>query len=151
MEVKPNGNGNGNYSQRYGVIIQTVTVVAIFIAGFWTAVVMPIRSQLDQTLPIREHEEFKHRLDDKFLDQKAELQREIEENSVRVRRLEDGIVTRGELQQIWAKDAEQVSNIQREIDELKKEFGGTFTLGDKVKELQTQLDEIRTQQKTEVK
>lgn len=66
MSAPTNGNGNG-FTQRYSVVIQTVTVAALIVGGFWGAVINPMRAELidlkkDQ-LTIREHEEFKNRLD----------------------------------------------------------------------------------------
>jgi hypothetical protein len=45
-EGQINGNGNGYYG-RVSTIIQTVTVVSLFVAGFWGAVIMPLKSTLD--------------------------------------------------------------------------------------------------------
>jgi hypothetical protein len=70
-EGQINGNGNGYYG-RVSTIIQTVTVVSLFVAGFWGAVIMPLKSTLDDIektkLTINEHSEFKYRLDRELSD-----------------------------------------------------------------------------------
>lgn len=78
MASPANGNGNGGFIPRYGMIISTVGVVVLVIGGFWGAVIGPIASRQEKLevrldivskdlasnhLTIREHEEFKNRLD----------------------------------------------------------------------------------------
>jgi hypothetical protein len=115
------------YTQRFAIVLQMVTVCALFVAGFWTAVVSPIQVRVNDieknSVQIREHEEFKKRIDDQAGANRIDLTNQIVANRL------DYI--------------SQISNMQRQVDEMKREFGSTFTLGDKVKELQTQLDQLR--------
>jgi DNA repair exonuclease SbcCD ATPase subunit len=63
---------NGVTYQNYSTIISTVTVVALFVAGFWGAVIMPMQGELrilaDQKLTIGEHNEFKSRVNQELAD-----------------------------------------------------------------------------------
>lgn len=78
MAAQTNGNGSANFIPRYGMILSTVTVVVVVIGGFWGAVIGPIATRQEKLearldlvgrdlsqnhLTIREHEEFKNRLD----------------------------------------------------------------------------------------
>lgn len=42
-DAAPNG-----WPNRYGQVLQTVTVVALFVAGFWAGIISPIRSDMGQ-------------------------------------------------------------------------------------------------------
>jgi hypothetical protein len=103
-EGQINGNGNGYYG-RVSTIIQTVTVVSLFVAEFWGAVIMPLKSTLDDIdktkLTINEHSEFKYRLDrelsdirDKAKDLPPRL--ELQPHWAELTRLQSDIVPRGE-------------------------------------------------------
>jgi DNA repair ATPase RecN len=58
-------------------------------------------------------------------------------------KLRDQQVTRGEHQQKWDADTAAFSRVQNEIDEIKRDFGSAYSLNDKIKELQTELNDIR--------
>lgn len=70
MATHANGN-NGGFIPRYGMIISTVGVAIVVVGGFWGAVINPIAVRMDKMedrlearhITIREHEEFKNRLD----------------------------------------------------------------------------------------
>lgn len=130
-----NGNGNG-FSQRYNTVIQTVSVVAMFIAGFWAGVINPLGARIDRVetgaVLVAEYREYHARLDASITHLEADLNK-----------LRESQVTRGEHMQKWASDEAVISNMQRQIDDLKKELGSSFSLGDKIKELQTQVDDLR--------
>jgi hypothetical protein len=49
-------------------------------------------------------------------------------------------------QQKWDSDRLVVVTMQKDIDDIRKAMGSSYTLGDKLKELQHQLDEIRAHQ-----
>jgi len=140
---QPNGNGWG---QRYAMIIQTVTVVAMFFAGFWAAVISPMVSRQDKIetkiewftkdnradfLSIHEHQEFKQRVD-----------KTLDAMSLELIRLREGQVTRGEHLQKWASDAGVIVNIQRQIDDIKRDFGQTYSLKDALSEMQKRLERV---------
>src|SRR5215467_12925519 len=76
-----NGSSNGNgFSQRYSTIIQTVTVMALGVAGFWGSVISPMQNEIKDKLSKEEHAEFKLRIDKDILRIEyalAELNRKI--------------------------------------------------------------------------
>lgn len=74
------------------------------------------------------------------------LDQDIRRIDARLLHLEDGIVTRGEHREKWASIDAANTSVQRQIDEMRKELGSSYTLGDKIKELQRQLDDIRNHQ-----
>lgn len=71
-----------------------------------------------------------------------------------VNRLRDNLVGRGEHEQKWrnqeSADANldahirsEVSNLQRQIDAIKTDFGGTYSLRDKIAELTEEVETLR--------
>jgi hypothetical protein len=150
-EGQINGNGNGYYG-RVSTIIQTVTVVSLFVAGFWGAVIMPLKSTLDDIdktkLTINEHSEFKYRLDrelsdirDKAKDLPPRL--ELQPHWAELTRLQSDIVPRGEHLEHWRSVDQQFVELRREIDAVRSQVGNTYTLGDEIKRLQHDMDQLR--------
>lgn len=130
MPEAPNG-----FSQRYSTIIQTVTVVGLFVGAFWGAVIQPLASRLDgiehNTISRAEFREFGIRLDAEILRLTADSEKQ-----------RDGLVTRGEHTQKWAADAATFANLQRQIDDTRKELGGTWSMRDALVQLQTRIDRM---------
>jgi hypothetical protein len=90
-------NQNGVTSQSYSTIISTVTVVALFVAGFWGAVIMPMQGELrilaDQKLNISEHNEFKSRVNQELADL-ASLKVAVAEHTEFKTRLDKELIAR---------------------------------------------------------
>jgi hypothetical protein len=132
-------------------IIQTVTVVAIFVGGFWAGIIIPISSRVEKVnsdlserinrvesaesvlqVTLAEYREFHTNTDKTLENMRTDLAK-----------LRDQQVTRGEHQQKWDADAAAFIRLQNEIDEIKRDFGSAYSLNDKIKELQTELNDIR--------
>lgn len=128
-------NGNG-WSSRFTVVLQTVTVAGLFVAALWVGVISPIASREDKIdatkLDVREHEEFKKRLDDTI----GKLQHEVI-------RLQDQKVSH-ELLDANVKNLEtrQQSNSDA-IKDVRDQVGGAASIKDALANQQKQLDQIR--------
>jgi predicted nucleic acid-binding Zn-ribbon protein len=168
----------GNFSQRYSTIVQTVTVVALFVGGFWAGVINPLATGMERLesrlsdrmnkiedkvdnfqVTLAEYREFHAKVDaaiakiqeeqnkrrDLFVTQvdHAKIEAAIARMDSEISKIRDSEVTRGEHTQKWASDAATFAILQRQIDEIKKDFGASFSLNDKLKELQTELNEMR--------
>lgn len=131
-------NGNG-FAQRYGVIIQTVMVVALFGAAFWTGILSPIKEDL--RLLQRDMNS------DHAWTQKQDVQiSKLEDHIRRVdQRHESYVVPRSEndirLSQITAQQA----LLSERLNELRKQTLTTVTVGDELKRLQGEIMDMRRQ------
>jgi hypothetical protein len=150
-EGQSNGNGNGYYG-RVSTIIQTVTVVSLFVAGFWGAVILPLKTALDDIdkskLTVNEHGEFKYRLDRELSEirEKAKdfaLRLELQPHWAELTRLQSDIVPRGEHLEHWRSVDQQFIELKREIDAVRSQVGNTYTLGDEIKRLQHDMELMR--------
>lgn len=131
------GNGR-NGAQQYAVIIQTVTVAALFVGGFWGAVISPMGTRIDKVeaaaVVHNEYGEFK-----------THVEGLIATNSAEILRLREAVVPRGEHVEKWNGITQSIANVQRQIDDLAKQVGSNYTLRDKIIELQKQLDDVQQQ------
>lgn len=166
-ERRPYPN-NGDFSSRYGNILQTMTVVGVALGGVYAGVVVPLEtritdnrdkiyalttemgrqnerqrdqanSALDKKLSLEEHQEFKLR-HDKQLDVMHE---EILTNKRDIDIIREQQVSRNEHVTHWDQAKENVAEMRKQIDDLRKDFGGQYTISEKIKDLQQQLSEMR--------
>ena len=164
----PNGKNGFDFSSRYGNILQTMTVVAIAIGGIYAGVIMPLheqitevkdqqrragegdlqnltkvsdffQAQLKERITREEHEEFKLR-EDRTIEA---IQREINALKTDTAYFRDNQVTRAENVTHWDQQKENLSEARKQIDDLRKDFGGQYTIAEKIKDLQQQLNEMR--------
>lgn len=161
------GNG-GEPSTRYSNILQTLTVVGVAVGGFYAAVLIPMNVQIadnranlaklreqetdvvnrlmdkvgdkfNSFLGKDEHVEFRFRIDkqvDAFKEQLAIVKNEVNY-------LRDNQVTRSEQSTHWEQAKADTAELRKQIDDLRKDFGGQYTVAEKIKDLQQQLDEMR--------
>lgn len=127
-------NGNG-FVSRYGVIVSTVGVVVLVCGGFWGAVIGPMVSRIEKlelgTIGIREHTEFRFRLDQEIVRLRLDFQR-----------LADSLVSRPEHTEKWRSNDIANANQQRQIDEINKRLGDTYTLRDALGALDKRIDRL---------
>lgn len=98
-------NGNG-WSQRYATLLQTVTVIGLFVGAVWVAIISPIENRIDKiernAISLREYQAFQKAVEEHF----DRSQGDIKE-------------LRGNVMGTYsAKDA--ISNIQRQIDLIRE-------------------------------
>lgn len=142
-----NAQANNGFTQRYSTIIQSVTVVGLFVAGFWAGVISPIQYHLTQldgdTIKIREHNEFKSRIDSERQIIKDDVRRNLERLEAMVNKLATDQVSRAEHNQHWEWIAERINAVNARMNDIGKEYSSSYTLGDQLKSLQKQLDDLR--------
>lgn len=138
--TETNGNGNGG-ARGYWITIGGA--IAAF-AAIGTAIVAPIYSSVADlrteigtisrdNVSRNEHLEFKQHIDDKIVT----LDREVS-------RIQVSLVPREEHATHWAEFEARLGELSVRITEVQKEFGGNFTLGDALKDLQRQVSELRS-------
>lgn len=137
MADGPDGNG---FAQRYSVIIQTITVVALGIAGFFTTVIQPIvgrqeklETELRTSIQRSEHEEFKLRID-----------RDIARIDAARLRDKTDVVPRTEHDARWEATSKDIRLLSDRLNELRTSTTSTFTIRDEVQRLEADLRDIRT-------
>ena len=164
---------NGDFSGKYANILQTLTVVAIAVGGIYAAIIMPLHEQLIEVkadlarvssgdiqnlektsdffiaqmkgkITREEHEEFKLREDKTIDGVKSELQSAKSE----IAYLRDNQVTRAEQVNHWDQQKENLTEARKQIDDLRKDFGGQYTVSQKLLDIQKQLDDMRASSAT---
>jgi chromosome segregation ATPase len=88
---------------------------------------------LKADVPIREHEEFKLRLDQRAM---------ALDDAIKTLRTDQ--VTRSEHQQHWAEIDARINSLRDGLNELRHDYSANFTVGDALKRLQTEIDNLRT-------
>ena len=94
----------------------------------------------ERFINIREHEEFKSRLDQTIgvlKDQFIVAQKDIAS-------LRDNQVTRSEHVTHWDMTKEDIGRLTNDIGILRRDFGGQYTVAEKIKDLQTQIEALQT-------
>lgn len=158
----------GDFSGKYANILQTLTVVAISVGGIYAGVILPLReqimelktdvarvssgsvqnlekvsdfflAQLKDKISREEHEEFKLR-EDKQIDAQLLVSAN---NKAEISYLRDNQVTRAENVTHWDQQKENIMEMRKQVDDLRKDFGGQYTISEKIKDLQQQLNEMR--------
>jgi DNA repair exonuclease SbcCD ATPase subunit len=81
---------------------------------------------------MREYEEFAKREDAR-----------IATIEVYLAKLQDSLVSRAEHQQHWNEADQRYNALSSRLDQLNTQFNGTFTIGDQLKALQKQIDDLR--------
>jgi hypothetical protein len=132
--AKSNGDG---FTERYSTIIQTITVVSMFVAAFWAGVILPINKELEE---INKNGIFRS----EETEIKENINRRFDADQVRLYKLEDGQVTRNELSEHWSTTEKEIAALHIELSDIQKELN-TYGIGEAIKALQKQLDDLRLQ------
>lgn len=131
-------SGNG-FAARYSTIIQTITVVALFVGGIWAGVIQPLSSRVDEleknSVTVRESK-----------DTRDDFNRRFDELRLSILKLQDNQVPRTEHQEHWNEEAERIKSLRDNYVDLQKEFQSTYGVSDVIKTLQKGLDDLRQEQ-----
>src|SRR5580704_7842987 len=124
MAARISYNGSNGFSSRYQTIIQTVTVVALVIAGLWAAVIAPMQtyiSKLDAKIDAQELVNRNLFLSlGEFKGFKDKTEQGFDHVDKEILRNRDAIVPITTLQQKWTADNFAINEVQRRIDEIRK-------------------------------
>lgn len=148
MSAAPsNGNGRANIASLVGTAATVVAVVLAIVGYLGRLSIDPLsdgvkdnKSRIEQiirdsdNLYVRKDESlaYRKRIDDILLKIGGEI---------------DKIVPRGEHIEKWASNTAALSAQQRQIDEIRRDLGSSYSLGDKIKELQRQIEMLRDDNK----
>ena len=135
------------FTNRYAIILQTITVVALFVAGFWAAVVSPMQGQINDRVTLEAHNEFVRRTDQSIEQIRDQIKQLTPREELQVRwdiltKLSNEIVPRGENAEHWLSIANQIAEENRQIDSMRNQLGSAYTLADEVRRLQQQIDQL---------
>lgn len=61
-------------------------------------------------------------------------------------RIQEGIVPRGEHSERWRSTDAEIAGVQRQLDQLRADFGGTYSLKDALRDLQQRLERIENKE-----
>lgn len=86
--------------------------------------------------------EFERRIDEKFLDDRADVRRQFDVALADINAIRSDLVSRSEHQTHWTEFTARLDALSVRINDVQKEFGSNFTLGDAVKELQRRVSEL---------
>lgn len=136
MSATVDGNG---FSQRAGIVLQTVVVVSLFVGGFWAGVIAPLNqrqhdleSELKNYISRDEHAEFKLRID-----------KDITAINDRILRDRSQVVPRSENDVRWTAAENNLKLISDRLNELRTSTATTYTIRDEVVRLEKELSELQ--------
>ncbi len=136
-------NGNG-FSQRAGIVLQTVVVVSLFVGGFWAGVIAPLNqrqhdleTELKNYISKDEHAEFKLRID-----------KDITEVKDQILRLRGLVVPRSENEVRWVAQENNMKLLSDRLNELRTTTTSTYTIRDEVQRLEKQLSDLQSRMAT---
>lgn len=136
--MSPPANGNG-FSQRYAVIIQTITVVALFSAGAWAIAFSPMVASIGM-LQSRQAE---NRVTIAELSTKIDF---IYRDIIRIdARYIENVVPRRENDANNAVITSTIRTISDRLNEVRRDTYQSVTVGDELKRLQVDIVELRRQ------
>ena len=113
-----------------------------------------ISDVLKATVTIREYEEFKNRevirqTEDEHqlheLETRSVTQHEHEDLKYRVEQLQSHYVPREEHIEHWNQTTDRLTGLANTINELRRDFSGSFTVTDALKQVQKEIDDLRVQ------
>jgi predicted RNase H-like nuclease (RuvC/YqgF family) len=135
---------NNSWSARYSNVLQSLVVLGMGIAAIWAGVINPLVNKVDDVsksyLSIREHNEFKARYES---DMRA-IKDELHQDERDVAYLRDNQVSRPEHTVHWEEQKDKIADLHEEVTSLRRDFGGQYTVGKKIDDLQNQLDILRS-------
>lgn len=100
----------------------------------------------DTTLPIAVHNEFKARIDQRIDSLRENALRELGRIDGEIGALRGDMVSRSEHQTHWSETSDRINSLSARITDLQHTFGADYTIGDRIKALQTEVAELRHQQ-----
>jgi DNA repair exonuclease SbcCD ATPase subunit len=128
--------GNGNNRNGW---MQYLTFVGIGVNALLVAVILPMSTRIDklpeQFLTIREHEQFRE-----------DLHSRIDRNVRDIAFLLKEQVGREEVTKNWELNKENIAEVRKQIDDLRKDLGGQYSVAEKIKDLQSQISQLQASQ-----
>jgi hypothetical protein len=130
-----------SFAGKWQNVISAGMFLTLIGGGFWALAYQPISKELDRLDSIskdyisrKEESEYRNRIDSNLL----RIDNEI-------KLLKEAIVPRGEHVEKWRSNELVLESHQRQITDIRKDLGSSYSLGDKIKELQTDINNLRNQ------
>lgn len=147
MAAAKNGNGNGNGYVWLYVIGGLVQAFWILAWGSMTAEMGRLQREIDkhgkfaeETYTKKENtEQYRQRVSVEIKNLQADSNRMLEQT----RRLRDDVVSKDTYNGRHDAVLDDIKRMSTRIDEQRRDFGGAYTLSDKIKELQDQLKALQ--------
>lgn len=99
--------------------------------------------QIQRKVDIAALAEIGKRIDERHDNFVAEARRMVDGLTVDLRTLSGNLVSRDENKAHWSEIDERMLGMSNRINDIQKEYGASFTVGDQLKNLQAQLDQMR--------
>lgn len=152
-----NGGSNGNGRPGSSNVVPWVSIVIALGAGFWAVANprddikseridridglrqqrMDIDSELKRVITRDQYNEFVLRED-----------REISRVQSTLDEMRKGLVSREEHVQHWKEIDDKHDSLRQQVYELRRDFTGSYNIGDQLKSIQKQIDDIRLRRDT---
>lgn len=164
MVAKRYGNGNGfqiNSNTTLSVsLVGTIVLASVSMGTMWSQLAS-LQQQINSnaiantTSILRIKEDIEHtdtRVTQAWQQllprgESGEYRKRVDEAIIRidfdVQKIKDSIVSRAEHQGKWQAVDDEFKRINNRIDEIRKDLGSSYTLADKIKDLDKQLNDLR--------
>jgi hypothetical protein len=127
---------NGNNKNGW---MQYLTFVGIGVNALLVAVILPMSARIDklpeQFLTIREHEQFRDDLNNRIGRNASDISFLLKEG-----------VGRQEITKNWELNKDNITEVRKQIDDLRKDLGGQYTVSKKIEDLQAQITQLQNAQ-----
>jgi uncharacterized coiled-coil protein SlyX len=131
-------NGSNGYSKLY-----MACTVVLSITGLFGWIILNNQSSKDAEQNERIETLEKTKTSKDLSSEKFRIvEKELDTLESKFKALDEKIVPRGEHTEKWKANDQAFLNIQKQIDDIRKDVGSTYSLGDKIKEMQEQINRL---------
>ena len=128
-------NGSGEWTQKYGSILQTVLVLAIPFSAMWIGAIQPLQNSVDrldkEKLTIREHTEYMRGIEKEMGQVQSELLR-----------IRSSLVTKDEHVRLEEASNSRATGQANRLMKLEDELHGSANISKSIDRIQEHLSEI---------
>lgn len=135
MADQPNGNGRNGVASVIIAAIGSSAAIIIVLVSVGSLSISPISDGVKETRS--EIKEIKHSTLDKAdqLERFRQIEIGVQRLDAATRQLQDQIVPRGEHAEKWRSSDSTFVSLQRQIEEINKKFGDTYSMRDALNDL----------------
>lgn len=123
------------------VVVVMTTIGSLAIAPVTSSLVR-LQADLDRRATVNEFETFKSNYDGNRQAFRVENEAKLSNLGIRIDKLDQEQVPRGEHEEKWRSADLRFQDLQRQIEEIRKSFGDTFSLRDALLEMKARLDAL---------
>lgn len=126
------------FASRIQVMFGGIALALVMLGGFWAAVYNPLADRLQR----QEWDLNKRITQGAFEEYRTRIDGTLNRVDTTILRMDAAVVPRGEHQGKWNETTLQLTSLQKQIDEMRKEFGGTYSLRDAMADQQKRIDRL---------